>query len=365
MKRLIMILVTLVTLTLTSNSIAGNSVWIQQDNQDSDGSVFIKQDGSGNKVGYSATYPFKIDGNNITVIIKQIGDSNVMDFSNHQSFKGEDMTFDATLTGNSNKLRIDIDDTDATGHWYDIDITGSSNIVDFDTWDADNVSKTNVDLDITGDSNKFWVRNRGDGHFLYVLMSGDSNNVEFYSTADSVGFNTNSNKAIGPNTTSHGQFADSSGSEGATVDIYIIGNSNTLQTSSHGTGNYQLHDTIGNSNILDVHSSYTSTTDPYGNGMYIGGDSNYLRTIINGDSNTIGLYMAGGNNTARIYLYTDDTQINFAQTGGGNTGQVTITGDSIYDYTLNFAQNGSDNCTYSYNRNDQTADVTATVSNGC
>ena len=75
--------------------------------------------------------------------------------------------------------------------------------------------------------------------------------------------------------------------------------------------------------------------------------------------------MAGGNNIAKIFLYTDDSVINFAQTGGSNDGKVTISGDSIYDYTLNFSQDGSDTCDYSYNRNTQTADVTATVSNGC
>jgi hypothetical protein len=75
--------------------------------------------------------------------------------------------------------------------------------------------------------------------------------------------------------------------------------------------------------------------------------------------------MAGGNNTARIYLYTDDSIVNFAQTGGGNTAYVTISGDSIYDYTLNFTQDGSDNCTYSYNRNEQSGNLTQTVSNGC
>ena len=224
----------------------------------------------------------------------------------------------------------------------------------------------NVDLDIYGDSNTFWVRSRGDNHFLYVRMSGDSNDVQFYSTADSVGFNTNANKAIGPQTTSHSQFADSSGSEGASIDVYIVGDSNRLHTSSYGTGNYQLHDIIGSSNILDLHASYSSADpDPYGDTMTILGDNNWLRTIINGDSNTLGIHMAGGNNTAKIYIYTDGSAINFAQTGGSNTGQVTITGDSIYDYTLNFAQNGSDNCTYSYNRNNQTADLTQTVSNGC
>ena len=364
MKKLIMTLVILLATTI--NCWSANSVSIQQDNQTATGSIYIKQDGAGNKFGYSTSSPFKINGANITIIIKQIGDSNSTDWSNHQSFYGSNMTFDYTATGNSNTLRADIDDTGADGHYYDIDITGNSNNVDFDTWTADDVQDLNVDLDITGDSNVFWVRSRGDGHFLYVLMSGNSNDVQFYSTADSVGFNTNANKAIGPQSTSHGQFADSSGSEGASADIYIIGNSNRLHTSSYGTGNYQLHDIIGSSNILDLHASYSSAdTDPYGDTMTILGDNNWLRTIINGDSNTLGIHMAGGNNTAKIYIYTDGSAINFAQTGGSNTGEVTITGDSIYDYTLNFSQNGSDNCTYSYNRNTQSADVTATVSNGC
>ena len=363
MRALLLTLILLLATTI--NCYAGNTVYITQIGQTGQ-TIFIKQDGSSNKFGLSTDNPFKIDGNNLTVIIKQIGDSNTTDYSSHLSFKGTNMTFDYTATGNSNIMRIDIDDTDAESHYYDIDITGDSNIVDFDTWAADDVKLTNVDLDIYGDSNHFWVRSRGDGHFLYVRMSGNSNDVQFYSTADSEGFNTNSNKAIGPQTTSHSQFADSSGSEGASIDVYIVGDSNRLHTSSYGTGNYQLHDIIGSSNILDIHSSYTSAdTDPYGDTMTILGDNNYLRTIINGDSNTLGLHMAGGNNTARIYIYTDGSAINFAQIGGSNTGQVTISGDSIYDYTLNFSQDGSDTCTYSYNRNTQSADVTATVSNGC
>ena len=99
--------------------------------------------------------------------------------------------------------------------------------------------------------------------------------------------------------------------------------------------------------------------------MLILGDGNYLRTIISGDDNTLGLHMAGGNNTARIYIYTDDSNINFAQTGGSNTAHVTVSGDSIYDYTLNFTQDGSDTCTYSYNRNEQSGNLTQNVSNGC
>jgi hypothetical protein len=75
MKKLLMGLVILLATTI--NCFAGNSVWIQQDNQDSDGSVYIKQDGTGNKVGISTSAPFVIDGENLTVIIRQIGNNNV------------------------------------------------------------------------------------------------------------------------------------------------------------------------------------------------------------------------------------------------------------------------------------------------
>ena len=192
-------------------------------------------------------------------------------------------------------------------------------------------------------------------------MSGDSNRVHFYTHTDSAGMNTNSNKSIGPNVASHGQFADTSGSEGATLDAYIIGNSNQLDSSSYGTGNYQVHDIIGNSNIIDLHASHSGDYDL----ATIKGNNNYLKTVINGNNNTLRIHQEGGSNTARIYVYTSNAAVNMAQTGGSNTSNITVSGDSIYDYTLNFTQDGSYNCTYSYNRNNQTADVTATVANGC
>ena len=175
MKRLIMILVTLVT--LTANCWAGNSVYIQQDNQDADGSIYIKQDGASNSFGISTSAPFRIVGDNLTLIIKQIGNSNVATDSNHKSFYGSNMTFDYSATGNSNVLRLDLDDSGADGHYYDIDITGSSNIVELDSNTSDDIQDTHIDLDIRGDSNDFWAYVRGDSHFLYVLMSGDSNDV--------------------------------------------------------------------------------------------------------------------------------------------------------------------------------------------
>ena len=151
--------------TLTSfSAFAGNSVFIQQDNQEGQ-SIFIKQDGTGNYVGLTASNGLLIDGNDLTVIIKQIGDNNT--FRNGGlSFKGDNMTFDYTSTGDSNILDININDTDATGHYYDIDITGDSNILEYEETSAFDVVNTNLDLDIRGDSNDIWIKPRGDGHFL-------------------------------------------------------------------------------------------------------------------------------------------------------------------------------------------------------
>ena len=356
-----MILVTLVT--LTSNCWAGNSVWIQQDNQDTDGSIYIKQDGSGNKVGISTSSTFNLSGNNLTLIIKQIGNSNLVTDSNHKSFKGEDMTFDYTATGNSNILRVDLDDVGAEGHYYDIDITGGSNIVEIDTVTSDDVKLTNVDLDIVGDSNDFWMYSRGDGHFIYVLMSGDSNDVEFYSHPTlSEGMNTNSNKAIGPQVASHGQFADTSGSEGATIDVYIVGSSNQVHMESWGTGNYQVHDVIGSSNILDVHPDVTGSHVR----MVQRGNNNYMKTVTSGNSNVFRYYGNGGSNTAYVYIYTSEAVVELKQLNGSNTANLTISGDSIYDFSLLVDQDGSDSCTYSYNRNNQTEDTTIQLTNsGC
>ena len=155
MKKIMMAMVIL--LATLNNSFAGNSVYIQQDNQDKAGSVYIKQDGATNKFGISTSAPFVIDGPNLTIIIKQLGNSNETDDTGDMKFKGSNMTFDYIATGNSNKLRLDLGDTDADGHYYDIDVTGSSNIVDISGHASDDIQDTHIDLDIRGDSNDFWA----------------------------------------------------------------------------------------------------------------------------------------------------------------------------------------------------------------
>ena len=361
MKKIVMAIVILLA-TLT-NSFAGNSVYIQQDNQTSTGSVYIKQDGSGNKFG-SSSANFIINGPNLTLIIKQLGDNNVAVDTNHDTFYGSNMTFDYIATGDSNVLRLDLDDTGADGHYYDIDITGNSNIVELDSHTSDDIQDTHIDLDIKGDSNDFWAYLRGDSHFLYVLMSGDSNDVEFYGATNSTGMvgSSKANVMIGPNVESHGQFADTSGDEGATIDVYIIGSSNTVHMASWGASNYQVHDVIGDSNVLDVHPDAVGSHIR----MIQYGDNNYMKTVTSGNSNVYRYYGSGGNNKAYVYIYTSNAVVELKQTGGSNEANLTVSGDSIYDYTLLVDQDGSDNCTYSFNRNNQTADTTVQLNNsGC
>ena len=361
MKKIVMAIVILLA-TLT-NSFAGNSVYIQQDNQTSAGSVYIKQDGSGNKFG-SSSANFIINGPNLTLIIKQLGDNNVAVDTNHDTFYGSNMTFDYIATGDSNVLRLDLDDTGADGHYYDIDITGNSNIVELDSHTSDDIQDTHIDLDIKGDSNDFWAYLRGDSHFLYVLMSGDSNDVEFYGATNSTGMvgSSKANVMIGPNVESHGIFADSSGDEGATIDVYIIGSSNTVHMASWGASNYQVHDVIGDSNVLDVHPDAVGSHIR----MIQYGDNNYMKTVTSGNSNVYRYYGSGGNNKAYVYIYTSNAVVELKQTGGSNEANLTVSGDSIYDYTLLVDQDGSDNCTYSFNRNNQTADTTVQLNNsGC
>ena len=362
MKKIMIAIVILLATTI--KSFAGNSVYIQQDNQNSDGSVFIKQDGSGNKVGISTSSTFNIKGANLTLIIKRLGNNNVATDSNHKSFMGSNMTFDYSATGNSNVLRLDLDDVGADGHYYDIDITGASNIVEIDSNTSDDIQDTHIDLDIRGDSNDFWAYVRGDSHFLYVLMSGDSNDVEFYGATVSSGMvgASKANVMIGHNVESHGIFADTSGDEGATIDIYIIGSSNQVHMASWGANNYQVHDVIGDSNILDVHPDAIGSHVR----MVQYGDNNYMKTVTSGNNNTIRYYGSGGNNNAQIYLYTSGSIVELKQTGGANTANLTVNGDSIYDYTLLVDQDGSDTCTYTFNRNDQTSDTTVQLTNsGC
>ena len=83
MRALLLSLILLLATTI--NCYASNKVFITQIGQTGQ-DIYIKQDGANNTFGMSSGNPFIIDGENLTVIIRQIGDSNVTDNSYHLSF---------------------------------------------------------------------------------------------------------------------------------------------------------------------------------------------------------------------------------------------------------------------------------------
>jgi hypothetical protein len=95
------------------------------------------------------------------------------------------------------------------------------------------------------------------------------------------------------------------------------------------------------------------------------GDDNWLRTITVGNDNTFTYYANGDDNYAFVKIYTNDATVNLKQLNDDNKATLTVEGDSIYDYTLSVNQDGGDECTYSYNRNNQSSDYNTTITGGC
>ena len=91
-----------------------------------------------------------------------------------------------------------------------------------------------------------------------------------------------------------------------------------------------------------------------------------IKKVTSGNNNTLRYYGNGGNNNAQVYIYTSGAVVELIQLNGGNTANLTVNGESIYDYTLLVDQDGNDTCNYTFNRNDQTADTTVQLTNsGC
>ena len=365
--KIMMKLLILLTCILTSSAWASNKIYISGNDTSGSGSgetIFIKQQGSNNKVGTSMSSGsedyFDIHGNNVTVIIKQIGDSNTT--AAWSTFKCTNCTLDYQVNGDSNVLNTDIDEIDDSGWWIDVDITGNSNILAInDTNQSTNgVQNFNVDLDIRGDSNDVWLNHNGnaDNHHLYVYVYGDSNDVEYNMVNGGTGKNTTANAAIGHyNSPDHGMVGDP---DLVTIDFWIIGSSNRVHGATHGDNNYMLVEVYGSgqSNILDVH--------PNANGyvrMVQLGDNEKAYLRVSGSNNTFGLYQEGGNNSLHLYQTTSDSTIYAWQENGSNTGTINVYGDSIYDYTLNFTQNNSGSCSYTFDRNTQGSNTTVNLTN--
>ena len=367
MKIVLILFLTIFTVKTANADSNGNNVFILLEDTSGAGAgetIYIRQEGYDNWVGNWTNHPFKIEGTGNTVNIVQIGYTN--DFADYSSFDCTNCTLDVNVKGSDNAIEMDMDDTGDSGWWIDIDIRGGDNLVKVsDAPDGTNVANQNYDIDIDGNNNQmeFKVENgSGGNHYLYAYIYGDNNYVDYLMNDNSLGKNTTANAAIGPyNSLSHSQVADKNL---ASIDFYIIGSSNSIQTETMGETNYMLIELFNGSSSNRIDYTPSAYSAGYNRVMQFG-DNNEMLLRLNGNSNRIGIYQQGNNNYLSLNYTTSSATLYTSQTGGNNTANVSVTGDSIYDYTLNFTQNGSDTCTYSFNRNTQSADVTATIANNC
>jgi|TARA_B110001454_G_scaffold143774_1_gene133515 hypothetical protein len=367
MKIVLILFLTIFTVKTANADSNGNNVFILLEDTSGAGAgetIYIRQEGYDNWVGNWTNHPFKIEGTGNTVNIVQIGYTN--DFADYSSFDCTNCTLDVNVKGSDNAIEMDMDDTGDSGWWIDIDIRGGDNLVKVsDAPDGTNVANQNYDIDIDGNNNQmeFKVENgSGGNHYLYAYIYGDNNYVDYLMNDNSLGKNTTANAAIGPyNSISHSQVANKNL---ASIDFYIIGSSNSIQTETMGETNYMLIELFNGSSSNRIDYTPSAYSAGYNRVMQFG-DNNEMLLRLNGNSNRIGIYQQGNNNYLSLNYTTSSATLYTSQTGGNNTANVSVTGDSIYDYTLNFTQNGSDTCTYSFNRNTQSADVTATIANNC
>lgn len=176
MKKLISL-----TALLSILVIADNEIYIDQSGATAN--IDLEQLGSSNIVGglnavSGSMTALDLDGDNLTLILNQIGDYN--------KFLGDiwadTLTASFDFDGDSNEFTIQIDPTNtygADGSNLDIDVTGSSNDFTLDIATNDLASALDLDWIINGDSNVFDFDIDIDSATSYVDIDGDSNSITY------------------------------------------------------------------------------------------------------------------------------------------------------------------------------------------
>ena len=176
MKKLISL-----TALLSILVVADNEIYIDQSGDTAN--IDLEQLGSSNIVGglnavAGSMTALDLDGDNLTLILNQIGDYN--------KFLGDiwadTLTASFDFDGDSNEFTIQIDPTNtygADGSNLDIDVTGSSNDFTLDIATNDLASALDLDWIINGDSNVFDFDIDIDSATSYVDIDGDSNSVTY------------------------------------------------------------------------------------------------------------------------------------------------------------------------------------------
>jgi len=160
---------------------ADNEIYIDQSGDTAN--IDLEQLGSSNIVGglnavAGSMTALDLDGDNLTLILNQIGDYN--------KFLGDiwadTLTASFDFDGDSNEFTIQIDPTNtygADGSNLDIDVIGSSNDFTLDIATNDLASALDLDWIINGDSNVFDFDIDIDSATSYVDIDGDSNTITY------------------------------------------------------------------------------------------------------------------------------------------------------------------------------------------
>lgn len=176
MKKLISL-----TALLSLLVVADNEIYIDQSGATAN--IDLEQLGSSNIMGglnavAGSMTALDLDGDNLTLILNQIGDYN--------KFLGDiwadTLTASFDFDGDSNEFTIQIDPTNtygADGSNLNIDVIGSSNDFTLDIATNDLASALDLDWIINGDSNVFDFDIDIDSATSYVDIDGDSNTITY------------------------------------------------------------------------------------------------------------------------------------------------------------------------------------------
>lgn len=230
MKRLF----TLVAGLMLAASVHANEIYITQigDSLDLD----IVQEGSGNKIGNSTT---------------------------DAQFEGDTMTFSITQRGDNNIINAIINGDTYTGLW---DFTGDGNEVTLncDSAAAGNCQTVTLDVDVDGDTNKFYFDLAGtadasgadisfdvdgDGNIVDLDVDGTSATIDIVLNKNSSLASTTVSDALGTYTTDTGSgsivMVDvDGGSTGHTIDLTSNGGANVFEIQQSGVNDNTISGTF-------------------------------------------------------------------------------------------------------------------------
>ena len=176
MKKLISL-----TALLSLLVVADNEIYIDQSGATAN--IDLEQLGSNNIMGgldavAGSMTALDLDGDNLTLILNQIGDYN--------KFLGDiwadTLTASFDFDGDSNEFTVQIDPTNtygADGGDINVDVTGSSNDFTLDIATNDLASALDLDWVINGDSNVFEFEIDIDSFTNFVDVDGDSNTITY------------------------------------------------------------------------------------------------------------------------------------------------------------------------------------------